>query len=83
MLNSKDSPIVINELNQLFEKLMTSEGVSNPGLKFMQTDYLKMNLNGVKVKPVEFRFVFGLSALKNSDLLDTINLKNWYVFPND
>ena len=83
MLSSKDTPVVINELKQLFDTLMKSEGVSNPGLKFMQTDYLKRNLNGVNVKPVAFQFVFGLSALKNSDVLDAIDLNDWYVFPND
>jgi hypothetical protein len=83
MLNSKDIPVVINELKQLFDTLLKSKGVINPGLKFMQTDYFKKNLNGVKVKPVGFQFVFGLSALKNSDLLDPIDLNDWYVFPND
>jgi len=83
MLKSKDTPVVINELKRLFDTFMKSEGVSNPGLKFMQTDYLKRNLNGVNVKPVAFQFVFGLSALKNSDVLDAIDLNDWYVFPND
>lgn len=83
MLSSEAIPAVLNELKQLFDTFIKSKGVTNPGLKFMQTDYLKTQLNGVKIKSVGFQFVFGLSAIKNSDLLDPIDLTDWYVFPND
>lgn len=83
MLISKDIPGVISDLKRLFDEISENKEVLNPGLKFMQTEYFKLNLKGVKIKPLDFQFVFGLSALANYDFLDNINLNEWYVFPND
>ncbi len=83
MLSSAGIPDVINNLKHLFDNQIKTAGISNPALKFMKTSILEKWLGDVIIRPIDFQFVFGLSALKNSDLLDNIKLNDWYVFPND
>jgi hypothetical protein len=55
----------------------------HPALQFMATPILKSLTESLKKEIVNFKFVFGLcsvSAIKN---VDEIDLKNWYIFPND
>jgi hypothetical protein len=83
LLDTNDTQIVMNALKQEYDKYVIRKGVSNPGLKLMWTDFFKDNLKEIELKPIDYKFVFGLCNLRNSNLLNEIDLNSWYVFPKD
>jgi len=83
LLSSKEIPAVLTKLKQLFDNHLKTEGVSIPGLKIMKNFPLSEKLDKVMTQPVDFQFLFGLSALKDFEKLEKINFTDWYVFPND
>lgn len=83
LLSSNEIPAVLTKLKQLFDNHLRTEDVSSPGLKFMKNSLFSEKLDGVVIQPVDFQFLFGLSALKDFEKLEKTNFTDWYVFPND
>lgn len=83
MISSKETSNILPQLKRLFDNHLKSTRISNPGLKFMKTSLLSEIFCDVRIQPVDFQFVFGLSALKDFKKLEKIDLNDWYVFPND